>query len=136
MEEKRPYTVRVLDAKYEPHDACLVINGLIEDYNERRLFILPKQDFVFKGKKDFPDIEMYRTAALMKGKRIRMIIHDDPNRKILDKKEQEVYAELFKEEIMSNLNDITKGLVDDNRKIENRLQKLIKDGKIDLSRIK
>lgn len=130
MESNKPYTVTVLDAKYDTENGFLVINGMVEDLKERKIFALNKRDFTFKGDPNVPDKEMSKTAAMLKGKRIRIIVNDDPNRTHIDSSSQVECVSLFNETIKKELDDVSKGLTDDATRIREKMRRLSESGKI------
>jgi len=131
----KPYRVKCLDAVYDKMQGFLVLNLLFLDIGERRIVPWHKGDFLFKGKRGVPDIEMERTAKMIKNRQFNLVINDDPNRKQFSEKEQMTYASLFNNRINEELKNVTEGLADDEGQISRKLHRMGREGKIDVAKM-
>jgi len=124
------YQVECLDAVYDDENGFLVLNLFFLDMQEKRIVTWHRDDFTFKGKKGVPDIEMLRTARMIKGKRFHIVIEDDPNRELLDENRQMYYASLFNKRINDELEKVSGGLSDDQWQIDRKLDRMKQEGKL------
>ena len=131
----KPHRVRSLDAVYDEVQGFLVLNLLFLDMGERRIVPWHKDDFLFKGQKGVPDIEMRRTGKMIKNREFRITIDDDPNRKQFSEKEQMTYASMFNKRITEELGKVTEGLADEEGQISRKLHRMGKEGKFDFAKM-
>ena len=128
--DNKPYKVECLDAVYDKKNGFLVLNLFFFDFGEKRIIALYKDDFVFKGNREVPDIEFHRTAKMLKHRKFNWSILDDPNRKQLSENEKEAYATAFSHRITKECDNVAEGLSKDNEQIANRLRRMSEQGKI------
>ncbi|KKN26827.1 hypothetical protein LCGC14_0870860 [marine sediment metagenome] len=129
-----PYLVRCLDAKFDEEDGMLVLNCLFEEQQARRIVVLSKDDFHYRGSA-VPDNEMHKTAALFRGKRFNLVVDDDPNRQQVDPQMQQQYAAMFNERITEELEKVKEGLSDETQQIQRKLGRLVDEGKLDATKL-
>lgn len=131
----KPRRVKCLDATYDEDNGFMVLNLLFLDMNEKRIIAWHKEDFLFKGDRGVPDIEMLRTSKMIKGKEFNLVVDDDPNRQTLTETQQMQYAALFNKKITQELDKVTDGLADEEGQIARKLYKMNKDGKLNLTKL-
>ncbi len=80
---QKPYAVKCLSAKYDVAQKMLVLSCFFEDFGGQRIVHFHKSDFHYKEPGiEVPDKEMHKTAELFRGKRFKLVIEDDPDRKV------------------------------------------------------
>jgi hypothetical protein len=129
---KEPYIVKCLDAVYEPTSGDMVLNVYFERLDYNRIVVLNNYKSLFHYKKhgvDVPDEEMFKLAKLMKHKRFKMFIEDDPNKEKITPENQEKYIKMFREEISGHLDKVTEGLTDDKTILSMKIDRLINKNK-------
>lgn len=131
----KAYKVKCLDAKYDEHEGFLVLNLYFFELEEKRIVTPHKSDFTYKGQAEVPDIEMHRTATMMKGKTFNWVIEDDPNRHHLTESQQMEYASVFNKKITEELGKVTEGLADDEGQIARKLHRMGEEGKLDFAKM-
>lgn len=65
----RTILLKCVDARYDDDEKCLFLYCESDTLEGHRIITMSKSDFTYKGRTDFPDAEMHRTAALWKNKK-------------------------------------------------------------------
>lgn len=133
---KEPYIVKCLDAVYEPSSGDMVLNVFFERLEYKRIVVLNNYKSLFHYKKhgiEVPDEEMVKLAKLMKNKRLKLYIEDDPNKEKITPENQEKYVKLFRDEITGTLEKVTEGLNDDKTILSMKIGKLLDKEKLNVN---
>lgn len=118
------YKVHCLEAKYDEEEGMMTLNCFFYEFGEKRLVILSKSDFTYKGN-PCPHIEMHRTAQLFRNKVFFLDVSDDPNRVQIKEEEMQYYAATFNKRITDELQKVSEGLVDPNQEMSRKLQRIL-----------
>lgn len=130
----RPWKVQCLDSRYDEDAEMLVLFCFFEELGQKRVVCFSRGDFHYhKPDVPVPQIEMYKTAALFKGKTFRIVIDDDPNReKVADDPNSPSYSRYvaeFTTRIKKEMDDVGAGLVDEDRAIARKLGDIVAEEK-------
>ena len=119
------YKIRCLDCRYDDENEMLVVLVFCEDFGEQRIFTIPQSDFHYKiPNTPAPAAEMIKMAHIMKGKRFVWDLRDDPNKTPLPEDDSEI-AKMYKEHLEGELNEISEGLLDTDRRTVMRLAEVV-----------
>ena len=106
------HMVKVLSARYDVQEQFLVMNCHFKETGQQRIVCMHKSDFTFHGDSHVPDVEMKKTARLMTQRQplIKLIIADDPNRRIPNEAEYDTLAREFQKTITHETEQVVDGL--------------------------
>lgn len=120
------YKVQVRDAVYDEESEMMVCNFFLEEVGECRIVYFPKSDFHYKSPGiPVPDHEMHRTAAMFRGKKFKWLCHNDPNRNTDAETHPADMAKSFTEIIADQMEKISEGLSDPQRRMARKLGDVI-----------
>ena len=130
-----PYTVRCLDAKYDESEGMLVMNTVFEHNGDRKIVVFSKQDvsisIFHKNDIGHKNMHLFATAMSKRSGSFKLIIEDDPNRKIMSEEELMKYGATFNKRIADELEKVQEGLSSERGQIQRKLGQLVDEGKLD-----
>ncbi len=120
------YKVHCLDCRYDDENEMLVVLAFCEDFGEQRIFTIPQGDFHYKSPNvAAPAAEMIKLANTMKGKRFTWDLRDDPNKVAVPECQQDQIAEVYKQNLGKQLDEIKEGLENTDRRTLTRLADVV-----------
>ena len=132
------YQVRILDAKYDPDNGMLIINGALMHNSEKKLIIFSKDDVSHAfGLPDLGDKNMHYFAQCLAKREapFKFGVDDDPKREQLSGEEQLKYAALFSKQIGDELEKVSDGLKNEWGQVQRKLGRMAADGKLDAAEL-
>lgn len=128
----RKHHVICRSSKYDEEQSMLVLLCYFKDMGELRFVHMSRNDFHYRGN-EVPHIEMHRTAEAFKGKPFWLSIDDDPARNQEASEDPIKLGAEFRDKIIEDLNSVSDGLSDSERRMARRLGDVVEREKKKLS---